>query len=142
MAVTVNAFNVLTTDIANGIHDLDTNTIKAALSNTAPSATDTGLADITQIATGGGYVSGGYTLANTAGSASGTEFKLDADDLVIAASGAAIATFRYIVLYNDTVASDKLILYYDLGSAIDLSDGSSYTLEFDPTSGILTIDVV
>lgn len=142
MAVTVTAFNQLAKDLANGAHDLDTHQLKAALSNAAPTATDTDLVDITEISAVNGYSSGGFSLGGVTGSnPTVTKFKLDANDLQITASGGTMSTFRYIVLYNST-ASNKLLLWYDLGTTISLSDGSSYTLEFDATNGILTMDVV
>jgi hypothetical protein len=45
--------------LGRGTHNLVSNTIKVAASNTAPNvATMAALADITQIATGGGYTGG------------------------------------------------------------------------------------
>jgi hypothetical protein len=70
---------------------------------------------------------------------SGT-LKLILADLVLTASG-AVATFRYVVLYNDTPTSpaDPLIGWYDYGSAVTLANGETFTIDFDGAGGVLTI---
>jgi hypothetical protein len=123
----------------NGVHDLATNTLKVALTNTAPNLTDSTLSQITQIAAGGGYVAGGYTLASVTSTQTTGVYTLGADDLTITATGAAIATWRYAVVYDDTSTSDNLIGYIDAGSAQDLSDGESTTITWSPTDTVLTM---
>ena len=54
---------------------------------------------------------------------------------VTATASATVPTFRYVVLYNDTDASDKLIGYWDNGSAVDLTTGQVFTAN-------LTTDVI
>ncbi len=115
--------------LAEGDHDFSADAIRAVLTNTAPVAgTNTQLTDITQIAAGNGYTTGGFTLANVAVSETGGNTDIDADDLVIAASGGSMAQWRYIVLYNDDAPNDELIGYFDAGAAVDLVDGASRTL--------------
>nr|NIV10979.1 hypothetical protein [Fodinibius sp.] len=36
----------------------------------------------------------------------------------------------FVVLYNDTHASDALIGWWDYGSAITLQDGETFTVDF------------
>jgi hypothetical protein len=133
-------------DLANGVHNLNSNTLRLALSNTAPGSETSNptadgngvLANVTQIAYTN--VSGGVapTLDSSVVSLSSGTATLDAADEVILASGGAIPTFRYIYLYNDTPAGDPLIGYWDYGSALDLADGEQLTVQFD-ASGILTV---
>jgi hypothetical protein len=126
-----------------GVHDFSTDEIKVAYTNSAPVNTNTILANITQIGTQGGYTTGaggGYVVANTVWTETGGVGKLDADDLVVTATGAAILQFRYIVLYNNTPTSivDPLIGWYDYGSALDIADTETLTHTWD-AAGILTL---
>jgi hypothetical protein len=43
------------------------------------------------------------------------------------------------VLYNDTATNDELIGWWDYNSSITLAAGETFTVDFDPTSGVLTI---
>ena len=68
--------------IAKGVHNLDADTLKIALSNAAPNpATAARLANITQIATAGGYVAGGLPVANSSVTIAGGIATLDGDDV-------------------------------------------------------------
>jgi hypothetical protein len=66
-------------------------------------------------------------------------YKLVVSDLVLTASGGAVAAFRYIVVYNDTASNDELIGWYDYGSDLTLADGESLTLDFNLTNGLLQL---
>ena len=119
-------------DLGAELHNLASDTLRIALTNTAPTAgTDAVLADITEIADGNGYTSGtsGEVTTTTWSETAGTA-TLAGDDVVFTASGGAIAQFRYAVLYNDTSASDSLIGYWDYESAIDLANGETFTVAF------------
>lgn len=132
-------FNQFFQDVGRGVHDLDTDTIKVALTNTAPTAgTDAILTDITQIAAGNGYTAGGSALTTVGFALDTGVAELTADDLAITASGGTMATWRYAVYYNDTPTSpaDPLIGFVDNGSAVSLADGESRTLDHSPTTGI------
>lgn len=56
---TFNKFNSFVEALAEKTHNLGADTLKVALTNSAPSATNTVLADITQISAGNGYTTGG-----------------------------------------------------------------------------------
>jgi hypothetical protein len=133
---TFNKFNSFTEALAEKVHNLGSDTLTVALcaAANAPVATNTVLADLTQIS---------YTnlSARTLGSITSTQtsgvYTLDAADLVLTASG-TVATFRYIVIYNDTAASDQLIGWTDYGSDVSLINGETFAIKFSGT-GILTI---
>jgi hypothetical protein len=131
---TFNKFNSFVEALAEGTHNLGSDTLTIALTNTAPAAGNTVLANITEIA----YTNvSSRVLTSVTSSQTGGTYTLDAADLVLTASG-TVPTFRYVVLYNDTAASDELIGYYDYGSAVDLLNGETFTITFD-ASGILTL---
>lgn len=124
--------------LAEKVHNLGSDTLKIALTNGAPNVAWDQLADVTQIANGNGYTTGGTqaTIASSAQSA-GT-YKLVLNDVVFTASGSMVP-FQWAVLYNDTAAGDELIAYWDYGSAVTLTSGDTFTWDADPTTGILTI---
>lgn len=122
--------------LAEKAHNLGSDTLTVALTNTAPNATDATLSQITQIS----YANCSARALTTSSSAqsSGT-YKLVIADLVLTASGGSVGPFRYVVIYNDTATSDELIAYYDYGSSITLNAGETLTLDFDATNGLLQI---
>ena len=134
-----NKFNQFAEDLAEGVHNLASDTLKVMLTNVAPVATNSQKSDLTEIAAGNGYSAGGSAVTVTGHAQSSGTFTLIGSDVVFTASGGAIAQFQYAVIYNDTEANDKLIGWWDNGSAIDLADGESVTIDFDPTNGILQL---
>ena len=137
---TFNKFNQFVEDIAEKVHKLDTDALTIALcaAANAPVATNSILANLTQIS----YTNLSTRVVGTPTSSaqsSGT-YKLVLPDLVLTASG-AVATFRYVVLYNDTPTSpaDPLIGWWDYGSDVTLANGETFTIDFDATNGVLQL---
>lgn len=128
-------FHAFAEAVAEGAHNLGSDQLVIALTNTAPVETNAVLADLTQIT----YTNLSSRNVTTASSAqtSGT-YKLTCDDLVLTASG-SVGPFRYAVLYNDTAASDNLIGFWDYGSSITMANGESFTVDFDAANGVLTL---
>lgn len=122
--------------LAEKVHNLGSDQLTVALTNTAPNATDATLSQLTQIA----YTNLSTRNITTSSSAqtSGT-YKLVLTDLVLTASGGSVGPFRYVVIYNDTSTSDNLIGYYDYGSSLTLASGETLTIDFDGSNGLLTI---
>lgn len=136
-----NKFQQFVEDVAHGVHDLATDTLKVMLSNSAPTATDDTKSDLTEISAGAGYSAGGATVSITSSEQTGGTYKLVLGDAVFTASSGSIGPFRYAVLYNDSPTSpaDPLIGWWDYGSSITLADGESFTVDFDPSDGVLTL---
>lgn len=132
---TFNKFNSFTEALAEKVHNLGSDVLTVALTNTAPVATNTVLANITQIS----YTNLSSRVITTTSSAqtSGT-YKLVLADLVLTASG-SVGPFQYVVIYNDTATNDELIGWYDYGSALTLANTDTFTLDFDATNGLLQL---
>jgi hypothetical protein len=130
-----NKFNDFSEQLVRGVHDFDANTFKVVLTNSAPTAANTILSDITQIANGGGYTTGGETTTITISETSGTT-TVSGTEIVWTGSGAGFGPFRYAVLYNDSSTSpaDALIAWFDYGSAISVGAGETFTLKFNNAS--------
>ena len=137
---TFNKFNSFVEDLAEKVHNLGSDTLKIALTNSAPVATDTVLANITQISNGNGYTTGGATASITSSSQTSGTYKLVLGDVTFTATG-SMGPFRYAVLYNDTPTSpaDPLIGWYDYGSSVTLAANETFTVDFDPSNGVLTL---
>ena len=140
-------FHDFSEQLGKAVHNFSSHTFKAALTNTAPTAsTGTALSDITQISASGGYTAGaggGYALDSVTWAQSSNVSKLTVADEVITASGGSVGPFRYVVIYNDSASSpaDALIGYLDYGSALTLADTESLTLDFDGSAGLMTVTV-
>lgn len=124
---TVTLFNSFSEAAAEGKHDLSTDTLKVVLTNAAPSVSNTVLADITEIAAGNGYTTGGVTATVDASTQSGGVYSLVLSGVSWTASGGDIATNRYAVLYNDTSTGDLLIAYADFGVSAVIANGNTET---------------
>lgn len=133
-----NKFNAFTEHLAEKVHNLGSDALTIALTASAPVAANSVLADLTPIS----YTNLSSRVLTVASSlqTSGV-YKLTINDLVLTASGGAVAAFRYVVIYNDTPTSpaDPLIGWYDYGSSLTLADGETLTLDFDGSAGVLTI---
>lgn len=130
-------FNVFVANLGLAVHNLNTDTLKIMLTNTAPTATDAITSDITQISSGNGYTTGGTAVGSTAYSQSSGLATLTGNNVVFTATG-SMGPFRYAVLVDSTVSGGALILFWDYGSSVTLNSGETFT--FSLTSNqILTL---
>jgi len=131
-----NKFDSFVEAVAEGTHNLGSNQLTIALSNVAPTAANSVLADITQIT---------YTnlstrnLTTTSSAQSGGLYKLVVADTTLTSTGGSTGPFRYVVVYNSTAAGGPLIGWFDYGSSITLLSGESLTVDFDQVNGLLTL---
>ncbi|TXH45995.1 MAG: hypothetical protein E6Q97_30500 [Desulfurellales bacterium] len=130
--------------LAEGVHNLGSDQLVLALSNTAPGSEGTPptgattacvLANVTQITYTN--LSSRNVTTSSSSQSSGT-YALVLTDLVLTASG-AVGPFKYVYLYNDTPTSpaDPLIGYWDYGSALTLASGETFTVDFG--ANVLTV---
>ena len=140
---TFNKFNQFTEDLGHAVHNLASggDTLKILLTNTAPVASNSVKADLTEISAGNGYSAGGTAVGSTDYQQVSGVATLSGNDVVFTASGGTIGPFRYAVLYNDTPTSpaDPLIGWWDYGSAITLNALETFTVDINAGTGILTV---
>ena len=134
-----NKFNAFVADMANKVHNLGSDTLKVMLTNTAPAASNAVKADITEIAAGNGYAAGGTPATLVSSAQSGGTYTLKLNNVTFTASGGAIGPFRYCVLYNATPASGNLVGSYDYGTALTITAGNSFQVQFDAVNGVLQL---
>lgn len=132
-------FNVFVQDLANGVHNLGSNTLKIMLSDVAPVATNTVKANITEIAAGNGYTAGGGAAAFVSGGDTAGLYKLILSPVQFTAAGGSIAQFRYAILYDSTPANGNLIGWWDYGAEVNLTNGNTFTVQLDQVNGVLTL---
>lgn len=125
-------FQDFSEQLIRGVHDWDAHTFKVMLTNTAPVATNTVKADLTEISAGNGYTAGGTATTITVSETGGTT-TVSGTEVVFTATG-AVGPFRYATLYNDTAASKNLVQFWDYGSAVTLAAGETFTVRFNNAS--------
>ncbi len=133
-------YNCFVENLAEKVHNLGSDTLKVALTNTAPNVgSHAVLADIGEIAGGNGYTAGGNQTVQSASSQTGGTYTLvSADPATWTASGGTIGPFRYAVLYNATAAGGPVIGYWDYGSSITLNIGETFTVDLGASTLTLT----
>lgn len=122
-----NKFNAWAENMVE-VANLGTDQFIVALTNTAPSASNSVLADITQIS----YTNlSSRNLTTVSASQTAGTFTLNFSDLTLTASG-AVATFRYVVIYDDTPTSPlkPLVGWLDYGSSITMANGETFLIDF------------
>jgi hypothetical protein len=131
-----NKFDCFVENVAEKVHNLGSDQLTLALTNTAPVAGNTVVANITEIT---------YTnlstrnLTTSASSQTSGLYKLVVADTTLTSTGGSTGPFRYVVVYNSTAAGGPLIGWYDYASALTLASGESLTVDFDQVNGLLTI---
>jgi hypothetical protein len=132
-------YNFFVDEMSKGGHNLATAVFKCALTNTAPTPlTDTvwSTGVYPAPAAANGYTAGGNTLTTSSAATATYIFKLVIADSVFTAAGGAIGPFQYAIIYNSS-ATNKVVGYYNYGSSITLADTETFTVDFDPTNGMI-----
>lgn len=132
---TYNKFNAWAENMVESAN-LATDQFVVALTNTAPTASNSVLADITQIT----YTNlSSRNITTTSSSQTSGTYSLVLADLTLTASG-SVGPFRYVVIYDDTPTSpaDPLVCWYDYGSSITMASGETFTVDFGANLFTLT----
>jgi hypothetical protein len=109
--------------------NLNTDTIKAYLTNAAPSSSaDDVKTDLAEITNENGYTAPVDTL-NTYSETSGTG-TLAGTAFTVTASG-SVGPFQYVPIYDDTHASDILIGWWAYTGALTLANGETFSVRFN-----------
>lgn len=142
--VVFNKYNCFVENVAEKVHNLGTDVLKIALSNTVQIASATVFTGFNQIATGSGYITSGFIAPLVSSVQTGGLYRLILGDPQIwtgAAGGftGAMAPFQYAGLHNSTAANGPLIGWWDYGSPITLNSGETFTIDLDQVNGVLTI---
>jgi len=135
MATSFTKINSFVENLAEKLIDLSGAALTVALTNTAHTAAWDELADLTEVSYAN--CSSRVITVSTSAQTSGT-YKLVCADLTLTASG-AVGPFQYIYIYDDGSTGDKLIGYYDYGSAVTMASGDTFKIDFDGSAGVLTI---
>lgn len=134
-------YSTFADEVSKGGHNLQTAVFKCALTNTAPTAASDTVWNTTVApapVAANGYTAGGNTLTTSSAATTAGTFKLVLADSVFTATAGGIGPVRYAIIYNSS-ASNKVVGYYDYGSSITIADTETLTVDFDATSGVLTI---
>jgi hypothetical protein len=136
--------DILSEDIANKIHDFNSDTFRWVLSNTAPVLGSTFLlSNVTQISSGNGYTQmtdGANGITATVGfSRSGQTTTVATSNAPVVTATGVIGPFQYLILINDTPTSplNPVVGWVTLTSAITMANTDTFTI---PASNILTIN--
>jgi len=126
--------------LGQGLHNLSANTsLKAVLALTSISAGVTTYASVTEITAANGYATGGLVIGSTTWSSLAGTSRLKGADVVWTASGGTMATFQFVVIVDDKATADNLVGFWDFGTAVSITVGNTFTVDIDPTNGILTL---
>jgi hypothetical protein len=106
--------------------NLGTDQFTIALTNTLPVAANSVLADLTEIS----YTNlSSRNVTTTSSSQAAGTYTLVLTDLTLTATG-TVPTFRYVVLYDSTIAGGALALWWDVGSTVDMVITNTFLIDF------------
>jgi hypothetical protein len=128
-----NKFQQYQENLHKGVHNFTSDatctlTVALCAAANAPVATNSVLADLTEVAYTN--LSSRVITGVTAEHVTGT-VHLTATDLTLTASG-AVATFRYVVIYDDdpTSPANPLICWFDYGSNVTMANTETFLIDF------------
>lgn len=140
MSVTLSKNYFFTLDLGSKVHNLTSDTLYVAFTDTAPTTATHLYSDIVSPLATTNIVGGATSLAipSTTWTQSTGTATLGAGTLTITSQTGNFGAFRYVVVYNNTASSKNVIGFYDYGSEVTLNgvNGDQFSMTF--ASGILT----
>jgi hypothetical protein len=128
-----NKFNSWVEFMAEGAN-VGSDQFALALTDVAPVATNTVIADITEIS----YANLSSRLVTTVSSSQAAGvFTLVLSDLTLTASG-AVPQFRYVVLFDDTLAGDPLVGWWDTAVETNMVASDTFLTDFQGATITIT----
>ena len=146
----VSIFNQFVEDVAEEVHNLESDTLKLAIITTTvtPNVTDATPAwgtssgvdyDGNEVSTAGGYTANGETVGSPTYTISGATATLDGNDVTLAQNGSGFTNGAWGILYNNNAVSSQAIAFVELDSDGGLSEVSGDININWNTDGILTV---
>ena len=132
-------FQPFVENLAEKVFDLGADTLKVALTNADPTASVGTLASVTEISGTNGYTTGGTQATISSSAQTSGTYKLVLADVTFTASGGSMGPFQYVVLYDDTATNNELIGYWDYGTALTVTNGNSFLVDFNASNGVLQL---
>lgn len=143
MAVSISRYNHTAKKLLN--KEVTYTTLKVMLLNNSASfsAGDTTLNQVTNSGayqvSGGGWASGGQTLASVAVTTVDTNgAMLDGNDIEVTATGAAIGPAYAAVIYDDTDSNDAPLWFVNFGEAKQADEGTPFKFSLN-ASGLFRV---
>lgn len=139
MAVTIQLYNHTPKLFGNA--EINLSGMKVMLLNNSATftAANTSVSSVSSNqVSGNGWTAGGITLAGVTVAVSTTnDATLDANDIVVTATGGAIGPAFKAVIYDDAHASDLLVAFIDFGGSQEAGVGTDFRINWN-ASGIIT----
>lgn len=142
LSAAFNKINLFSQDLCRLTHDFHSGglTYNGELSNTATVATNHLYSDISanEVASGGGYTTGGSASTMSDSSTTGVE-TVSAASITWTGSGGGMGPFRYVTMYTTSTAvvSKPLVCWFDYGTSISLNPGDTFQVSW--ASGFFTV---
>lgn len=132
---TYNKFQGFVGYLGLGAVNCNTDTFKVYLTNSAPSAAnDDVIGDLLTITAENGYAAADVTNTYSETTGTGT---FACTDVTWTATAGGFGPGRYVVIYDDTHASDVLMCWWDYGSSVTVNEGETFKVDFAATTWTL-----
>lgn len=131
-------------DLGEEKHDLSSDTFKARLINTAVDTAWDTWSDCSayEISNGNGYTTGGVTLTVVSWTVTDGAVRWMVTSPTWTSSGTGMASYRSLIILNDTAPSDELVLFIDYGFGRSVAAGETAPIYFDEENGLFVLSVL